>query len=101
VSPDGVDHYPVVLEKMARTHLVEPTLTSADLGAVSCRALVMVGDDHEVRLEHDAVATLAPIRRGGRASGRPGCRRCRGQVRWPLGGKTARTQPSSLVLNIW
>jgi pimeloyl-ACP methyl ester carboxylesterase len=52
VSPDGVEHYPVVLEKMARTHLIEPTLTQADLGAVTCRTLVMVGDDDEVRLEH-------------------------------------------------
>jgi pimeloyl-ACP methyl ester carboxylesterase len=52
VSPDGIDHYPVVLAKMAQTHLVEPTLTPADLGRIGCRTLVMVGDDDEVRLEH-------------------------------------------------
>jgi pimeloyl-ACP methyl ester carboxylesterase len=52
VSPDGIDHYPVVLRKMAGTHRHEPTLTPADLGAVTCRTLVMVGDDDEVRLEH-------------------------------------------------
>jgi pimeloyl-ACP methyl ester carboxylesterase len=52
VSPDGIGHYPVVLEKMARTHLVEPTLTPDDLAAVGCRTLVMLGDDDEVRLEH-------------------------------------------------
>ena len=52
VSPDGIGHYPVVLEKMAETHLVEPTLTPADLGSVGCRTLVMLGDDDEVRLEH-------------------------------------------------
>jgi pimeloyl-ACP methyl ester carboxylesterase len=52
VSPDGIGHYPVVLAKMARTHLVEPTLTPADLKTIGCRTLVMVGDDDEVRLEH-------------------------------------------------
>ena len=52
VSPDGIGHYSVVLEKMAETHLVEPTLTPADLGRVGCRTLVMLGDDDEVRLEH-------------------------------------------------
>ncbi|HEY4727416.1 MAG TPA: alpha/beta hydrolase, partial [Actinomycetes bacterium] len=29
-----------------------PTLTSEDLGAITCRTLVMLGDDDEVRLEH-------------------------------------------------
>jgi pimeloyl-ACP methyl ester carboxylesterase len=52
VSPDGIDHYPVVLEKMAETHLVEPTLRDADLATIACRTLVMVGDDDEVRLDH-------------------------------------------------
>jgi pimeloyl-ACP methyl ester carboxylesterase len=52
VSPDGIDHYRVVLQKMAETHQVEPTLTPADLGGIDCRTMVMVGDDDEVRLEH-------------------------------------------------
>ena len=52
VSPDGIAHYPVILGKMAETHLVEPTLTRADLGRITCRTLVMLGDDDEVRLEH-------------------------------------------------
>jgi pimeloyl-ACP methyl ester carboxylesterase len=52
VSPDGVGHYPVVVEKLARMHLVEPTLTLADLAKISCRTLVMFGDDDEVPLEH-------------------------------------------------
>jgi pimeloyl-ACP methyl ester carboxylesterase len=52
VSPDGEGHYPVVVAKLARMHVSEPTLTPADLGAVACRTLVMVGDDDEVTLEH-------------------------------------------------
>jgi pimeloyl-ACP methyl ester carboxylesterase len=63
VSPDGIGHYPVVLAKMAQTHLVEPTLGPADLARVACRTLVMLGDDDEVRLEH-AVELYRALPRG-------------------------------------
>jgi pimeloyl-ACP methyl ester carboxylesterase len=63
VSPDGIGHYPVVLEKMAATHLTEPTLTGEDLGAITCRTLVMLGDDDEVRLEH-AIEMYRSLPRG-------------------------------------
>jgi pimeloyl-ACP methyl ester carboxylesterase len=52
VSPDGAAHFPVVAEKLARMHLVEPALTSDDLARVTPRTLVMLGDDDEVALEH-------------------------------------------------
>jgi len=52
VSPDGPDHFPVVVEKLAQMHLMEPTLTPDDLKAVNCRTLLMFGDDDEVKLEH-------------------------------------------------
>jgi pimeloyl-ACP methyl ester carboxylesterase len=52
LSPDGVAHYPVVVEKLSRMHQTEPSLTEEDLGAIGCRTLVMLGDDDEVRLEH-------------------------------------------------
>ncbi len=52
VSPDGVDHFPVVVEKLARMHLIEPALTATDLSQIACRTLVMLGDDDEVALEH-------------------------------------------------
>jgi pimeloyl-ACP methyl ester carboxylesterase len=52
VSPDGVEHFGVVAEKLARMHETEPALTGADLATVGRRTLVMVGDDDEVRLEH-------------------------------------------------
>jgi pimeloyl-ACP methyl ester carboxylesterase len=52
VSPDGIGHYPVVVEKLARAHLEGPTLTADDLAVVECRALVMMADDEEVTLEH-------------------------------------------------
>lgn len=56
VSPDGAEHYPVVVAKLARMHDQEPTLTADDLNHVFSRTLVMVGDDDEVTLEH-AIAT--------------------------------------------
>jgi pimeloyl-ACP methyl ester carboxylesterase len=52
VSPDGLGHYPVIVAKLAAMHQVEPSLETSDLGEISSRTLVMVGDDDEVRLEH-------------------------------------------------
>ncbi|MGH7763290.1 MAG: alpha/beta fold hydrolase [Candidatus Dormibacteraceae bacterium] len=52
LSPDGAGHYAVVVAKLARMHLIEPTLTAADLETMRCRTLVMLGDDDEVILEH-------------------------------------------------
>jgi pimeloyl-ACP methyl ester carboxylesterase len=52
ISPDGIDHYPVVVEKLAAMHASGPALSLADLSRLAPRTLVMVGDDDEVRLEH-------------------------------------------------
>lgn len=52
LSPDGPEHFGVVVAKLAAMHLIEPTLTTDDLGTISCRTLVMLGDDDEVILEH-------------------------------------------------
>lgn len=52
VSPDGADHYDVVVAKVTAEHAHEPSLTPADLRTISTRTLVLVADDDEVRLEH-------------------------------------------------
>jgi pimeloyl-ACP methyl ester carboxylesterase len=52
VSPDGVDHLPIVLKKLNKMHTDGPLLTSSDLKDIGCRTLVMIGDDDEVTLEH-------------------------------------------------
>jgi pimeloyl-ACP methyl ester carboxylesterase len=52
VSPDGADHFPVVIAKIARTVEEEPGLNAADLAAVACPALVVAADDDLVTLEH-------------------------------------------------
>ena len=52
LSPDGIGHYDVMVGKLADMHTSEPGLTGADLRALTCRTLIMVADDDEVRLEH-------------------------------------------------
>jgi pimeloyl-ACP methyl ester carboxylesterase len=52
LSPDGPDHFPVVSAKLARMNWEEPTLEVSELGGVTSRTLVMLGDDDEVTLEH-------------------------------------------------
>jgi pimeloyl-ACP methyl ester carboxylesterase len=52
VSPDGGAHFPAVVEKLARMHLIEPALTDADLAKITSRTLVIQGDDDEVAIEH-------------------------------------------------
>ena len=52
VSPDGVEHFPIVAKKLADTHQRSPALAPADLGKISARTLVMIGDDDQVTLEH-------------------------------------------------
>jgi pimeloyl-ACP methyl ester carboxylesterase len=58
VSPDGPDHFPVVLEKLKRLW-AEPTgVTLDDLAGVPAPTLVLAGDGDSVRTEH-----VAEIRR--------------------------------------
>ena len=52
ISPEGRDHFDVMMAKLAADHAHEPSLAEPDLHAVATRTLVMVGDDDEVRLEH-------------------------------------------------
>lgn len=59
LSPDGPEHYPVVIAKLAAMHAEQPSFTPADLGQVSCRTLVLIADDDEVRLEHAIAAYRA------------------------------------------
>jgi pimeloyl-ACP methyl ester carboxylesterase len=52
VSPDGAEHLPIVIAKVAEAARDEPGLAPAELGAVTCQALVMAADDDIVTLEH-------------------------------------------------
>ncbi|MGW6905970.1 alpha/beta fold hydrolase [Streptomyces sp. NPDC054940] len=52
VSPDGRDHWPVVVGKTAEMITTQPTLTTDDLARITAPTLVLVGDDDLVTLEH-------------------------------------------------
>jgi pimeloyl-ACP methyl ester carboxylesterase len=52
ISPDGREHFDVIMAKLAADHAHQPALTEQDLHTVATRTLIMVGDDDEVRLEH-------------------------------------------------
>jgi pimeloyl-ACP methyl ester carboxylesterase len=52
VSPDGVQHFPVVAAKIARAATDDPGLAAAELGRITSRTLVMAADDDLVQPEH-------------------------------------------------
>jgi pimeloyl-ACP methyl ester carboxylesterase len=52
VSPDGEDHFAVVVRKDFELSSREPAYTAQEIGAVEHRTLVMVADDDIVTLEH-------------------------------------------------
>ncbi|HSS10342.1 MAG TPA: hypothetical protein VLL25_10675, partial [Acidimicrobiales bacterium] len=52
VSPDGEEHYPVVIRKVAEMDRREPTLTESRLRALTSRTLVLASDDDIVTLNH-------------------------------------------------
>jgi pimeloyl-ACP methyl ester carboxylesterase len=54
VSPDGREHFPVFVAKIARMVAEEPTLTTSDLAQVRSRTLVMAGDDDAIKISHTA-----------------------------------------------
>jgi pimeloyl-ACP methyl ester carboxylesterase len=52
VSPDGEEHFPVVVAKIGELVKTEPHLDLAELGRISARSLVMFADDDVMTLEH-------------------------------------------------
>jgi pimeloyl-ACP methyl ester carboxylesterase len=60
VSPDGREHFPAVIRKIARMAAEEPAMDRSELGAISSPTLVMFGDDDLMTLEH-AIAMYEAI----------------------------------------
>jgi len=52
VSPDGREHFPVVVGKIVRAASTEPGRSPVDLRVVTSRTLVLAGDDDLVSLDH-------------------------------------------------
>lgn len=51
-TPDGADHWPVVVRKLLEMWTSEPDIDPADLARITAPTLVMAGDDDMVRLDH-------------------------------------------------
>jgi len=51
-SPDGAEHFPVVVAKGVELVSKEPTLTSEDLRRITAPVLVLVGDDDAILPSH-------------------------------------------------
>jgi pimeloyl-ACP methyl ester carboxylesterase len=51
-SPDGPEHWPIVVGKLLEMYHTEPNIPIEDLGRISAPTLVLVGDDDVVPLEH-------------------------------------------------
>ena len=54
LSPDGADHWPVVLGRMKPMWAAEPSFTSAELGRIEAPILLIFGDRDIVTPEHAA-----------------------------------------------
>ncbi len=52
MSPDGLDHWPVIYAKVMEMASTQPTWTSADLESIETPTLVICGDDDLISLEH-------------------------------------------------
>lgn len=52
VTPDGAEHWPVVVAKVLDMWRTQPALTTEDLARIEAPTLVMVGDDDLMTLEH-------------------------------------------------
>lgn len=52
ISPDGEEHYPVVVRKVFEMGAREPELEASDLTGIANRTLVMCADDDIITLEH-------------------------------------------------
>jgi pimeloyl-ACP methyl ester carboxylesterase len=52
VSPDGDDHWPVVLTRQLEMARTQPRISVEDLGRITAPTLVLVGDDDLMTLEH-------------------------------------------------
>lgn len=61
VSPDGIGHFPVVVEKVFALWATEPRITPAELASIACPVLVAAGADDVVQEGHTrAIAAAVP-----------------------------------------
>lgn len=51
-SPDGLEHFPVVFEKLMRMWREEPMLSAEDIARIQAPTLILVGDRDWVAMDH-------------------------------------------------
>ena len=61
LSPDGADHWPILLGRLKPMWMVEPSFTREQLQSIKAPTLIIVGDDDIVTPEH-AVEMFRTIR---------------------------------------
>jgi pimeloyl-ACP methyl ester carboxylesterase len=52
LSPDGSEHWPVVLEKLKKMWLNEPNITEQELNSIKQKTLIIVGDNDMIKIQH-------------------------------------------------
>ena len=52
LSPDGAEHWPVVLGRLKAMWLAEPSFTHEQLQSIEARTLLVIGDQDMVTPEH-------------------------------------------------
>jgi pimeloyl-ACP methyl ester carboxylesterase len=52
LSPDGADHWPIVLGRLQRMWLVEPNFTREEMQSIKAPTLIIIGDADIVTPEH-------------------------------------------------
>jgi pimeloyl-ACP methyl ester carboxylesterase len=52
LSPDGAEHWPVVLERLKRMWCVEPSFTNEELRTIEAPTLIIIGDRDIITPEH-------------------------------------------------
>ncbi len=52
VSPDGPDHFPIVLEKTRKLWLTEPHIKNEDLAKIRAPTMIMAADKEDLPIEH-------------------------------------------------
>ena len=52
LSPDGAEHWPIVMHKLKTMWLNEPRITGQELKSIECPTLIIVGDHDMIKINH-------------------------------------------------
>ena len=67
LSPDGPDHWPVVLQKLKKMWINEPNISDQELNSIVKPTLIIVGDHDMIKINHisrirfSRIYTIIPI----------------------------------------